>query len=568
MNINILKPDYEIVKLLSKKLRLSEIIAKLLVNREINNLEDAQKFLYGDLESLYSPEEMCGITDAVERIKKAINDNEKIVIYGDYDVDGVTSISILYKFFSLLGKKVSYYIPDRTKMGYGLNNEAIKEFSDSGHTLLITVDCGIGNIDEIKYAQSLGMDVIVTDHHEIPEERPSAIAIINPKNGNYPFKYLAGVGVAFKLFQKLLEEFEFSKDYLYQNMDLVSLGTIADIVPLIDENRIIARYGLKKMAKTDNLGLRELINATGLKKKKITSGQIAFVLAPKINACGRIDDPLLAVRLLTTDNKEEANFLAGRLNEINRTRQKIEGKIMYEAEEYIEKYKIQDDLALVLHSENWHSGVIGVVTSKLKERYNRPVVMIAIEDSIGKASARSIPGFLLHQELKKCDDLLEKFGGHEMAAGFTIKLENIETFRKKFNELVSNSIKNIEEPTTDIDCELEFTDINFELAKKIEGLGPFGMKNPIPKFYTSKIFIERATPVGVNKRHLKLKVSKDGTKFDAIAFNKGYFHENIYSQAQLFDIVYQIEVNYFNNLDTLQLNIIDIEIHNEFFFGG
>jgi len=568
MEIKILKPDKNIIEYLCKKLRTPEIIAKIIANRGISNVDEARKFLYGDLKDLYSPEKLQGMNEAVDRIKLALKNNEKIIIYGDYDVDGVTSISVLHKFFMLLGKNVSYFIPDRTTMGYGINKESVERFVKEGHTLLITVDCGIGNADEIDYAKSLGMDVIVTDHHEVPEKKPNAIAIINPKNGNYPFKYLAGVGVAFKLFQRLLTEFGFSSDYLYQNMDLVALGTIADIVPLVDENRIIARYGLKKMAKTDNVGLQELMDSTGLKKKRINSGQIAFVLAPKINACGRIDNPNLAVRLLTTDNKEEAYFLARRLNEINRMRQKIEGKIMIEAEEFILKHGIKDDPSLILYSENWHSGVIGVVTSKLKERYNKPVIMIAIENKIGKASARSVTGFNLYQELKKCEDILEKFGGHEMAAGFTIKLENIDEFKKRFNNMVLSSQIIESKPPIEIDSIIEFFEIDFELAKKLEMLGPFGMKNPIPKFYTEGVYIERATTVGMKKRHLKMKISKDGKKFDAIAFNKGEFIEHIYSPAQQFNISYQIKINYFNNLDTIQLNINAIEEKNEFDFGG
>ncbi|MDD5090853.1 MAG: single-stranded-DNA-specific exonuclease RecJ, partial [Candidatus Wallbacteria bacterium] len=509
----------------------------------------------------YSPQELSGVSEAVCRIKKAVADNEKILIYGDYDVDGITSIALLYNFFLKLGKRVDYFIPDRQFMGYGLNFESLDRISSEGYKLIITVDCGISNIEEVRRANSLGIDVIITDHHEPIAELPPAAAVINPKKPGetYPFKSLAGVGVAFKLFQRLLYDFDFSDHFIYSNLDIVALGTIADIVPLVGENRIIARYGLKKMRKSDNLGLNALIRVAGVSADEIESSDVAFVLAPRINACGRIDDPRLAVRLLTTEDKEEAAFLAKKLDEINRKRQQIEAGIMEEAESQIRECHLDEYSGLVLHSDRWHAGVIGIVTSKLKEKYYRPVILISVESGTGRASARSITGFALHRELAECSELLEKFGGHEMAAGFTIKNENISRFIEKFQTLITRNLgENLPDPVLSIDRELDFSDISHDLISQIDILAPFGMGNPQPLFITRDVRLIDAGLVGSNQRHLKLKVNSSSKTFGCIGFNLADHFSSLNPGHQNIDIAYHLSLNNYHDEPVIQLKIKDL----------
>ncbi|MDD2716935.1 MAG: single-stranded-DNA-specific exonuclease RecJ, partial [Candidatus Wallbacteria bacterium] len=462
-------------------------------------------------------------------------------------------------------------ILERQCMGYGLNIDSIKRLKQTVYDLIITVDCGISNVEEVRFAKELGIDVIITDHHEPLDVLPPAVAVLNPKRPDekYPYKFLSGVGVAFKLFQKLLKDFNFSDHYIYNNLDLVALGTIADIVPLTGENRIIARYGLKKLKKTDNVGVSALIKISGLSPGDIDSSDVAFIMAPRINACGRIDDPKLAVRLLTTENKEEAAFLARRLDEINRRRQKIELDIMREAEQIIIKDNLQNEAGLVLYSKDWHAGVIGIVTSKLKEKFYRPVVLISFDSEIGRASARSIDGFPLHRELSLCSDLLEKFGGHEMAAGFTIKRENIETFKTKFQELVAERLGGeVPFPNLQVDSELDFNEINEELIQSLEALAPFGMKNQQPVFVTNDISVLESSLVGNNKKHLKLRVKKNGRQLNCIGFNLQNFYEKLYSPAQSINLAYSLSLNRFQNETSVQLKIKDINFNQTFDFGG
>lgn len=571
MKWNILAANKEKIKFLSKKLRLNPIIAKILVNRNIDNIEKAHVFLYGDLTHLHSPNNFSDINKALSIIKNAINNKKKIIIYGDYDVDGITSITVLYHFFKLIGKRVDYYIPSR-EHGYGLSFESIKELFDKGYRLIITVDCGISNYNEVKFARSLGMEVIITDHHEASGNIPSANAILNPKlkNCKYPFKYLAGVGVAFKLYQKLLKEFNFSDDFLYQIMDIVALGTIADTVPLIDENRIIARFGLRKMIDSNNIGIKALFKISGLNKfSKLTTEHITYILAPRINACGRIDNATLAVRLLTTEDSEEAHFLASKLNKINKKRQKIENKILKEAEKIIHNNNLNKKKSIIIYSKDWPSGVIGIVSSKLKDKYNCPVVLISIENNLARGSIRSIKEFPLNDKLMRCKHILKKFGGHEMAAGFTLHTKNIKEFCQIFekfsNEITcyGNSLQKI-----DIDCELEFKDINYSLVKTINQLRPFGIDNPKPLFITKDISFIKYRLIGQNKSHIKFMVKQGKKMFEGIAYNMRNNYNTIQSPAQLFDMVYSLEINNLSGINNIQIRLKDFIEKNEIMFGG
>ena len=492
---------------------------------------------------------------AVEKIQEVINKKGRILIYGDYDVDGITSIAVLKKFLDERGLDVAYHIPNRLNEGYGLKKETLEEISKQNYDLMITVDCGISAIEEVEYANSLGINTIITDHHETLEEIPKAIAVVNPKrrDSKYPFRGLAGVGVVFKLIQALsiklgLEE----KEYL-KYLDLVCVGTISDIVPLIGENRVIAKLGLKLIEVTKNLGLRELLKVA--RYKKIDSSTISFGVAPRINACGRMGHAEEALKLFLTSNIVEAQEITKELEQYNQERQNIEKKIFTEANEQIEK-DIENINSIVLGSENWHHGVIGIVASKLTEMYYKPSVLVCFEDDIAKGSGRSILGFDLHNALCETSEYLEKFGGHEMAVGLTLKKENFPEFKQKFQELVDNSNISDIVPIINVDYQLTGREIKKEIAQQIQLLEPFGEANkmPIILFKNLKISSIRALSEG---KHLKLSLNYENQWIDAIGFNMGHLSEE-YQLGDKVDIVGTLEINEFNGNEYLQINMKDI----------
>lgn len=415
------EPNEEKVKEISKKFNISNLLAKILVNREIIEDEKIEIFLNPTRNDFYDPFLMPDMEKAVERILKAINTKEKVMIYGDYDVDGITSITVLKKFLNDRGLKTGHYIPNRLEEGYGLNKNAIEEIIQQKYTLMITVDCGISGIEEIDICNKLGIDTIITDHHEQLEELPKAYAIIDAKrkDNKYPFRGLAGCGVVFKLIQAISKRLGLDdKEYL-KYLDIVCVGTISDIVPLVDENRVIAKLGLKLVAQTRNIGLRTLIIESGY--KKIDSNTISFGVAPRINACGRMGYQEEALKLFLTNNIEEAREITNNLNKYNIQRQAKEKEIFEQAIKELEKEDIDNLNSIVLCGNNWHHGVIGIVASKLTEKFFKPTILICFEDNIGKGSGRSLPGFDLHEALVQSSEFLDKYGGHEMAVRFIFK---------------------------------------------------------------------------------------------------------------------------------------------------
>lgn len=546
----------EEVEKIAKEFNVSKLLATILSNKKISKKEDIEKFLSPTRNDFHDPFLMPDMKIAVDRIIKAIETKEKIMIYGDYDVDGITSITVLKQFLADRGIVADTYIPNRLDEGYGLNKKAIEEIARQNYTLMITVDCGISGIDEVEYANSLGIETIITDHHEQAEIIPNALAVVDAKrkDNKYPFNQLAGVGVVFKLIQAIgfslgLEE----KEYL-KYLDLVCVGTISDIVPLVDENRVIAKLGLKLVEVTKNLGLKTLLDTVGY--KKIDSITISFGVAPRINACGRMGYQEEALNLFLTKNLEEAKEISNKLNEYNKERQDKEKRIFAEAIEKIEKGE-KDKSCIILGNENWHHGVIGIVASKVTDMYFKPSILICFEEQgDGKGSGRSIPGFDLHEALTKCDKYIEKFGGHSMAIGITVKKDNFEQFKEQFEEYAKNS--NIDKiiPIIYIDEEITLKDINLKAVQELQLLEPFGEGNKMPLFLYKNLKIDSIRALSEGK-HLKLTLKDDNMVIDAIGFNMGEY-TNDYLIGDKVDIVGTLEINSFNGIDKVQINLKDI----------
>ena len=526
---------------IAKKHNISELLTKILVNRGITDDKEIDTFLNPTRNDFYDPYLMPDMDKAVERIIKAINNQEKVMIYGDYDVDGITSITVLKKFLEERGLKTGHYIPNRLEEGYGLNENAIRSIAEQKYTLMITVDCGISGIEEVELANQLGIETIITDHHEQSESLPNAYAIINAKrkDSQYPFRGLAGCGAVFKLIQAIslrlgLEEKEFLK-YL----DIVCVGTISDIVPLVDENRVIAKLGLKLVAQTRNIGLRELILQSGY--KKIDSNTISFGVAPRINACGRMGYQEEALDLFLTNNIEEARKITTRLNSYNLERQTKEKDIFEQAIKELEKEDIEKLNTIVLSGDNWHHGVIGIVASKLTEKFYKPTILICFEDNIGKGSGRSLPGFDLHKALVETSAYLEKYGGHEMAVGLSLKKEKYNDFKLAFEEIAKS--KNIQQiiPVIKIDSIITAKDVNKKTIQDLEMLEPFGEKNKNPIFVYKNLKIDSIRALSEGKR-LKLTLKDDNLLINAIGFNLGYLSEE-YLIGDKIDIAGNLEIN-------------------------
>ncbi len=542
----------ELAKQIAEKYQISEMIAEILINRKVD-LDKIEQFLNPTRYDFHDPFLMPDMEKAVKRILEAMSKKEKIVIYGDYDVDGITSITVLKKFFADRGISVDSYIPNRLEEGYGLNKEAIDTLKD--YDLMITVDCGISGIEEIDYAMSLGIDVVVTDHHEPTEVLPKALAVVDAKrrDNQYPFNLLAGVGVCFKLIQAISLKMGLpDKEYL-KYLDIVCVGTISDIVPLVDENRVIAKLGLKLVSQTKNIGLRCLLESIGY--KKVDSTSISFGVAPRINACGRMGFEKEALRLFLTDSVEEAREIAKRLNQYNQERQTAEKKIFEEAVQMIETSE-KDKAGIILGSPNWHHGVIGIVSSKVTDLYFKPSVLVCFEGEEGKGSGRSIPGFDLHHALTECSSHLTKFGGHSMAVGVTIQKSEFEDFKEEFENFLQNS--NIRDiiPIVYIDEEVSLKEIDLETVKQIQLLEPFGEANKMPLFLFRNLKIHSIRTLSEGK-HLKLTLKEDQVIVEAIGFNMGEL-ASTYTIEDYVDVVGTLEVNRFNGNEQIQINVKEI----------
>jgi len=494
-------------------------------------------------------------------LRRAVLSEEKILIYGDYDVDGITSVSFLYLILKELGVDVTYYIPDRQAEGYGLSPMGIETARERGTQLIITVDCGITGHAEIDLAQSLGIEVLVCDHHEPGPTLPRAVALLDPKRADcpYPFKELAGVGVTYKLCQGLLLRMGIDLSILDTFTELVAIGTAADIVPLMEENRIFVKVGLEKLNESENTGLNALLEVAGLAGKEISTGHVVFIIAPRINAVGRMGDAERAVRLLTTKDKIEARQIAEVLEQENRHRKNVDEETFRQALEMVQQsFEPSSTRSLVLHQRGWHSGVIGIVASRVVEKFYRPTVLISVENGIGKGSARSIEGFDLHDALKGCEDLLLAYGGHKYAAGLSISEERIPAFKQRFEEIAASRLQGEQlVPRLIIDAEISLAEIDAMFLKLLRFFAPFGPHNMRPVFVSKNLQVV-GTPSLVGANHLKFKVRQSDQVFDVIGFGMGELHYRVRSGENNLDLAYVIEENEWMGRKVIQLRAKDI----------
>ena len=553
----------ELIKQITDQMKCPDIIAEMLIRKGFVKVDEIQKFFNPSIEDVIDPFIFKDMKKAVLRIINAIKNKEKIVIYGDYDVDGTTSTAMLYLGLKKIDANVDFYIPHRMIDGYGLSLNGVDQLKDEGAQLIISVDCGINAIEEVEQINSLGMDIIITDHHNPKEILPQAYAIINPKsiNSDYPYKYLAGVGVAYKLLMSVYRELGIdSKELVDKYIDLVALGTIADIVPLTGENRIFASIGLQRLIKKDNIGLTALVNIAGLSEKELNSNDIVFGIAPRINAAGRMGSAMRAVELMISTDEEKSIELAQIIERENSLRQQIDQKTFQEACEIIEKkYKNMEDTSLiVVSSDDWHPGVIGIVASKLVEKYYRPSIMISFKDGVGSGSGRSISGFNLFEALSTVEDYLETFGGHKYAAGLQVLVEYVDIFENRLNKYVNEHII-LEDliPSLKIDTKLELYEINNNFLEWLNKFAPFGMGNMRSTFYTEKVMVV-GYPYNVGKNHLKIKVVKDGCTLDLIGFNLGDYLPFL-KKGSYINIAYSLEFNSWQGRTTIQGKLKDIK---------
>ena len=544
---------------LSKELSLPPVVITILLLRGVT---DVRRFINANDSLLHDPFLMKNVKEATQRIIDAIKNKEKITVYGDYDVDGITSTVMLVRFLKSHGALADYYIPDRLEEGYGINTDAIDTISEEGTNLLITVDCGITALSEIEYAKEKGLDVIVTDHHECKQKLPRADFIINPKQPGctYPFKKLAGVGVVFKLIQAITLKLKFHmKELLDEYIDLVAIGTVADVMPLEDENRIIVKNGLKHILYTANHGIKALIKVADIKTDNITTSTIGFGLAPRINAAGRMGNPDSAAALLLCEDETEALKYAMVLEEENRDRQALENEIYNEAIGIInENDGFKDDYVLVLCHDGWHHGIVGIVASKISEKYNKPCILISTdEEGDGKGSGRSIKAFNLFEALTQCSEHLIKFGGHELAAGLGVKKSKIDDFRKAINKIAKEKLKKEDFiPVINIDTEMPIEYLNLNTAEKLAVLQPYGMGNPAPVFYTKDLTVVSVRALSEGK-HLRMTLIKNDLFIDAVGFGMGEKAE-LLNHGDKVDVVYNLDINVFRGEKQAQIHLKDL----------
>lgn len=542
---------------IKEKFGLHDLASEILAQKNFKSDEEIERFLNPKRSDFRDPFQMPDMPKCIDRIIKAIDDKEKIIVYGDYDADGITSATILKRFFKDLGVDVSVYIPNRLSEGYGLNKEAVKKIASEGYGLIITVDCGITSVAEVELAKELKMDVIITDHHEPGEKLPQAIAVVDCKRSDsqYEFRELAGCGVAFKLTQALAKKLNINENEYLKYIDIACIGTISDIVPLVDENRTIAKLGLLLVNQTKNIGLRELLRLTGF--KKIDAETISFGISPRINACGRMGHQEDALNLFLTNDIIKARELAKKLDDYNKERQAIEKRIFNEAEEEIALNHESDKPCIVLGKEKWHHGIIGIVSSKITEKYYKPSILVCFEGKDSRGSGRSIKGFDLHEALLKLNDLLENAGGHSMAIGLSLETSKFEEFKQKFEQYAEEHITSqMLQKEIEIDKKIDKNDISIDAIKELEILEPYGEGNKkINIIYKNlKIISIRALSEG---KHIKLNLQDDNINLDAIGFNMGEYSK-CYQIGDKVDVVGNIEINKFNNTEKVQISLKDM----------
>ena len=545
-------------KKLVDELDIPPIVAQLLINRSITHPREAHRFLNGSLSSLHNPLLLKGMKRAVARIRRALSRGEKILVYGDYDVDGITSVALVSQVLKNLGGNIIEYIPNRLEEGYGLNLGAARFAYQKKVDLIITLDCGISAMREVDYLNTLGIDTIIVDHHQ-PDihHLPRAYSIIDPfqRNCTYPFKHLSGVGLAFKLIQALLDK---EADRLKEHLDLVALGTVSDVVPQLGENRIFTKNGLDSLTRTEKPGIRELIKVSGLSGRDITAGHIGYILGPRINASGRIGSPKLALRLLTTEKEEEARELARILDRENRNRQKIQNEVYEEALNIVAKeINFKEHRVIVLSGEGWHSGVIGIVASRLAEKFYRPTIMISMNRNIGRGSARSIKNFHLFNAISSCRKYLDSFGGHENACGLTILRKNVKKFKNRINELASRILLPEDLlPSIEVDMEIPLHKLSNRLIGQINKLAPYGPGNPQPLFISKEIIVKH-TPQLIGKRGSKIWVTDGKVTCEAVIFGEGNLSG--ISRESIVNLAYTPSINEWRGVRSIQLRLEDIK---------
>ena len=577
-------PSLEAIEKIARGLGINPIVAKLLYNRGYTDVDSAKSFMYMESEILSDPFLLKDIVKGIERVKAAVDAKEKITVYGDYDVDGVTAVCTLYLYLKSLGADVEYYIPNRIGEGYGVSIAAIDQIVKTGTKLIITVDTGITAFDEVSYAKEKGIDFVITDHHECHSDFPEAEAVINPHRPDcqYPFKELAGVGVVFK-FVCAYEEMVYKTSRreaaikIFDNYaDLVAIGTIADVMPIREENRIIVKYGLMSIENSGRLGLLALMEAASARsdgsktsrskhRNKITSGYIGYTLAPRINAAGRIKNASMAVELFLSENSDEAFSIAEDLCKTNKERQNEENRIMQEANEQIEKLDINKTPVIVLDADHWHHGVIGIVSSRITEKYSRPSILVSFEgnegpasaEDVGKGSGRSIKGMNLVEALCSCQEHLVKFGGHELAAGLSVKRGELDSFRKKINEF---ALENLTEedmvPIVEADCSVKLEEVNLSLAKSLQMLEPYGVSNPVPAFVLNDVTVSEISGISEGK-HTKLVLSSGKYSHSAMYFSNSPDSLGIYPGDKA-DVLFNVDINEWMGRESVQLIVRDI----------
>lgn len=559
--------EKEVVERLSHELTITPLLANLLVQRGINTFEEARTFFRPTLQMLHNPFLMKDMDKAIDRIEKAIRDKEKVLIYGDYDVDGTTAVALVYTFFKKYFHEIDFYIPNRYSEGYGVSIQGIDWAHENKHTLIIALDCGIKASEKVDYAKEKGIDFIICDHHLPGAALPNAIAVLDPKRPDcdYPFKELCGCGIGFKLVQAFAQMTGLPFDSLEEYLDLVAVSIAADIVPVNGENRVLTHYGLKRLNSSPRIGFKTIMGLSGF-KKELTVSDVVFTIAPRINAAGRIESGKQAVELLISDNMDSARFQGSDINDKNITRKSLDQTISEEAYRLINEDKgFKNRKSTVVYHPDWNKGVIGIVASRLTDRYYRPTVVLTKYNGMVSGSARSVKDFDIYQAIEACSDLLDQFGGHMYAAGLTMKEENVEAFKKKFDLVVSSTIEDrMLIPEIEIDTLVDLKDLTPSFFRILKQFAPFGPGNMAPVFKSEAVRDNgRGRIVGNN--HLKLNLSQDGMdkkNFDSIAFQLGHHHPRI-EKKHSFDICYHIEENFFNGITSLQLNIKDICFHEE-----
>ncbi|MGB3181437.1 MAG: single-stranded-DNA-specific exonuclease RecJ [Cyclobacteriaceae bacterium] len=548
---------------LAGSINVNPYLSALLIQRGISTYQDAESFFCPTYDQIHDPFLMLNMATAVERLTQAVAGEEKIMIYGDYDVDGTTSVALVYGFLQSYTPHLVYYIPDRYEEGYGVSEQGIRYAAESGVSLIITLDCGIKALKNISLAQDLGIDVMVCDHHLPGDELPPAVAILNPKQKDcaYPYKELSGCGVGFKLLHGWCIQNSIPDQELFTHLDLVAVSIAADIVPMTGENRTLTHFGLQVLAKTRNTGLQALLDTAAI-KRKLQVRDIVFRIAPRINAAGRVSHARSAVALLLARNKSEASEMVGAINEHNTNRKAFDSTITQEALQLIESdTTLKEARSTVLFRNNWHKGVIGIVAARCIEKYYRPTIILTESNSMATGSARSIPGFNMYEAISACSELLEQYGGHSHAAGLTMKVENVQAFATRFEQIVQQSVSDeLMVPPVDIDLELPLERINQRFYNILQRMAPFGPDNMVPVFATKNISFA-GRPRVIKDKHLVLLLKRNGhPPIEAMAWNMAGILPGL-EQCTSFDIAYTIEENEYRGNKSLRLCVEDIQIH-------